>query len=212
MANKKDYVLIPGGLNLDWQALFDVYPDDANKCYLVALDGRQLSVLHDLLSAIKWYWLWAIDKEDEQARADVLDFKNELENCLMSGCSVEELIKTQRMIAAALAGQSVDLLSDLPDNVDFTEIGVSPRLAEIDGALDTGNSQQNTNLGNIRTQMASGQTQLHNDMDTLNGHLEAIVQELTELSEDAASENIAEKLEGLAQKVQIVAAVLGAVI
>ncbi len=212
MANRKDYVLIPGGLNLDWQALLDDYPDDINKCYLVALDGRQLSVIHDLLSVSKWYWLWNVEQADTLNREAVLAFKYELEFCLMSGCSVQDLIKTQRMLVAALAGQSVDLESDLPSAVDFTSIGISPRLGEIDGALDTGNSQQDTNLGNIRSQMSSGQSQQHTDMQNINSRLAEIVEQLEILSDDATNENIAEKLQDVAQKVGTVATIIGAVL
>lgn len=205
-------VHIPGGLDLGWTALHVTYPDDANKCYLVALDNRQLSVLHDLVGTLKWYWLWGINKNDDTGRNAVLEFKSELEACLMSGCSVEDLIKTNRMIAAALAGQSVDLTTDLPDSVDFTAIGVSPRLGDIDSTLDTGNSQQNTNLGNIRSQMSSGQSQQHADMGDINARLAEIVEQLQILADDATSENIAEKIESVAQKVSTVAAIIGAVV
>lgn len=88
----ESYVLMPGGLNLDWAALFSDIPDDANKCKLVALDNRQLSVIHDLLTNVRWYWLWNVDRADTAARTAIQDFIEELEDCLMSGCDVSALI------------------------------------------------------------------------------------------------------------------------
>ncbi len=43
------------------------------------------------------------------------------------GC-VEELVKSNRMLVAALLGQQVDLEQPMPLEVDFTETGMTPRL------------------------------------------------------------------------------------
>lgn len=191
----------PGGLDLGWNALHTTYPDDANHCYLVALNSRQLSVLHDLVGLTKWYWLWGIERSDHPGRNAVLEFKAELEACLMSGCRVEDLIKTQRMLVAAIAGQHVDLATDLPDSVDFSNNGVSPRL-----------NQQNTSLGNIRSQMQDGQNQQHADMTSVVSQLINIGHQIERLADDEEGEALAEKIQLVADMTQALAEVVGAII
>lgn len=59
---------------------------------------------------------------------DFLEATNKL-NC-------EDLIKVQRMLVAAMVGENVDLTAPLPDSVDYTEVGISPRLAAIQASIE----------------------------------------------------------------------------
>lgn len=158
--DKRNYIFAPGGLNLGWQALLDTYPDDINKCYLVALDDREISVILDLLSITKWYWLWAIDKSDDAAKIAARDFTTNLEKCLMSGCDVQQLITSQRLLIGALTGADVDLDTDLPSSgvISFPD-ALAPRfsfnaqnIAQIlDEGLDAINAQEGGAGGNLAT-------------------------------------------------------------
>jgi hypothetical protein len=182
---------------LDWYGLADVYPDQYNDCFLVALDRRQLAVLSTLVQTfLPWYWLWNVNREDEAGRSDYQDWKENLEYCLMAGCKVEDLIKTQRMMIAAMTGQSVDLESDLPTT--FSPQGITPTL--------------DTRLEALRAQAQSGQNTQHADFNTANQHLEDIVEQLTRLADDAGAEHIEERLSEIVNRVSLVATILGAII
>lgn len=191
---KKDYVLAPGGFQLDWYGLQDDYPDEINSCFLVALNRRQLAVLAKLAHTfLPWRWLWNVDKADEQAISDIQDWKENLEYCLMAGCSVQDLIATQRMLVAAIAGQSVDLASDLPQGVvDFSPNGVSTRLHEIDGTI----------------QSTSEQTQVY--LEDIAGQLTDIASHLATIAQNSG-EQIEDELQGIIQKVETIGLILGAV-
>ena len=114
----------------------------------------------------------------------------------MSGCSVEDLIKTNRMMIAAMTGQSVDLTTDLP--VTFSPTGLTPTL---DARLEA-----------IRAQAQSGQNTQHTDFNAANQHLEDIVEQLTRLADDANAEDIEERLTDIVNKISLVAAILGAIL
>ena len=164
--NPKSYVLAPGGLNLDWYALLSTIPDEANKCYLVALDNRQLSVLHNLVSVfLPWYWLWNVKRNDQTARTAIQDFTEHLQECLMSGCSVEDLIKTQRMLIAEVSGTSVDLDSPLPTGV-YSPVGLANKFTfagdNIAKIASDGNDQQTIDLNAIKTAIENVQAELSN--------------------------------------------------
>ena len=131
----KDYVFAPGGFSLDYDRLVEMWP--YNRCFLVALDERQLDVLHKHLAAFaRWQWLWGFgprshwDAATKQKWDEVEAFVAELEFCLMAGCDVQELIITQRLIVGALTGQVVDLDQPLPTSgtVDYSANGISPQL------------------------------------------------------------------------------------
>lgn len=84
---------IPHFAGLGWAELLEFWPDADNACYLVALDNRQVSVLLSLLDQVAWcWWLWNIDASDTETGATINDFVDELKGCLMSGCSVGDLI------------------------------------------------------------------------------------------------------------------------
>jgi hypothetical protein len=194
---KDTYVLAPGGLQLDWYGLADVYPDQYNDCFLVALDRRQLAVLSTLVQTfLPWYWLWNVNREDEAGRSDYQDWKENLEYCLMAGCKVEDLIKTQRMMIAAMTGQSVDLDSDLPTT--YSPQGITPTL--------------DTRLEALRAQAQSGQNTQHADTTNVVSQLVNIGHQIKRLADDEEGEAVAEKIQLVADVTQALAEVVGAVI
>ncbi len=86
---------------------------DPGACYLFALDERQSSLLRTMLSVFpKYHWVWGLpspkrdwDVATEQQWADISDFVEELEACLLSGCDVSQLITQVTRIADSLEQQ-----------------------------------------------------------------------------------------------------------
>lgn len=156
----ESYNYIPGdAISLDWDALKQMFQDSdgSNQCLLVAVDWRSVSVLVSCLRFAEYWHLWGLPGEpahwtpvDRQRWKEIAAFVAELENCLMSGCNVQDMITTNRMIVAALIGQNVDLTTAIPTTVDFTENGISPRLLAISEAVGGGESIED-DLQNIKT-------------------------------------------------------------
>lgn len=130
----KDYVFAPGGFELDWDELNTIY--DQPQCYLVALDGKQIAVILALFKFLKFHWLWGFqprvtwDAATTQKWDDISAFVAEMEHCLMSGCSVTDLVTAVRELTAVIGSQSVDFTQPIPDQVDYTEAGIARRLID----------------------------------------------------------------------------------
>lgn len=138
-----DYCYIPakGPFSLDWDKLQSFN----DRCFLVALDEWQISVLLAHLAVFPQFsHIWSLPRRAEwdaglhQKWEDIQDFVEELERCLMSGCDVELLIKSNLMVAAALSGDSVDLDAD-PSTImtgikDYAVTGVSPQFVANSGS------------------------------------------------------------------------------
>lgn len=133
---RSDWCYIPGKgqFSLDWDKLQSFN----ERCFLVALDERQISVLLAHLAVFPQFsHIWSLPRRASwdagliQKWEDINDFTEELERCLMSGCEVEKLIFSNLMVAAALSGDSVDLDADL--NIlmtgvkDYANTGISPQ-------------------------------------------------------------------------------------
>jgi hypothetical protein len=151
---------IPGeAIELDWEATKAMFPDadTLNDCQLVALPWRAISTLISCLRFAEHWHLWGLPTdrsiwtESERERwYEISAFITETEVCLMSGCSVVDLINTNRMIVAALVGAQVDLTDPLETTVDFTINGISPRLLAISEAI-SGEEALEDNLTDITT-------------------------------------------------------------
>lgn len=101
--------------------------------YLIALTDWQITIILSLLRYAQWESRWANLQGDFSRIIDKIAL---LEHCLMSGCKVEDLVKTNRMLVAAVTGQSVDLDSDLPTGVvDFSAVGLSPKFEGQNGNI-----------------------------------------------------------------------------
>jgi len=170
MPNRNDYHLIPGLWSLSWYQLLQEIPEDQNKNWIAILNSRQLSVLLSLTNMIlPWYWLWTVNKNDQSARLAVLDFKSQLERGLMAVLSVDDLIKTQLMLVAALTGEVID--RDHPENYmtgEYDPVGLHVDLGTINTTIGAGNTAQHTDLGTINTTIEAGNTAQHTDLGTIN--------------------------------------------
>lgn len=149
----KDYTFHPSKpFQLSLSKLKEIYPDALNNCHLVALDQRQINVLLAMASVFpKFYWVWGLkspqsswDQATWDLWAEIETFVSEMETCLMSGCDLNEWLKQQRMLTAAIVGEAVDLTDPLqlsPDAVDFTAGSATPGLVpKIDQMLNVDRS------------------------------------------------------------------------
>lgn len=158
------YNFIPmDAIDLDWDATKAMFPDsdNLNDCMLVALPWRAISVLVSVLRFAEYWHLWGLPTDEtawtEAQRTrwyEIQAFISEVEVCLMTGCSVSDLITTNRMLIAALVGQEItDLAEPLPSAVDYTVTGIGPRLDALTAAVSgsgSGNLEEElTDLGTI---------------------------------------------------------------
>jgi len=130
---ERNYVFAPGLYwQLDWAQIQDDWPTP--QCFLVALDDRQIELVLNCLTAFPhFYKNWGYTKEDLDLTEwdEIQSFVAETEACLMSGCEVQLLVKSNLLIAAALSGESVNLDEDIGDILtgvkDYSATGVSPQ-------------------------------------------------------------------------------------
>lgn len=131
----RDWAFAPGHwFKLDWPKLQTEFPDPA--CFLVALDERQLNLLHQLLSVFpKYYrnWGYSRDNLDTAVWDDVQTWVAELEGCLMSGCNVGSILFELQRLNAILAGERITTTVDGVETTlaDYRETGIRPTLREI---------------------------------------------------------------------------------
>jgi len=136
---RQDYNFVPGdALSLDWDKLNELN----DKCYLVLLNWRQISFIISHISRFpKFTWTWGepgLYEMTEVSRArwrEIQHFVNETEVCLQMGCELEEFIKVQRMLVAAIAGEQVVLSDPLPASVNYTTSGLSPKIAQLNTTM-----------------------------------------------------------------------------
>jgi len=96
-------------------------------CWLVALDDWEIALTLSSLRYAHWRKRWR-DLGD-YTWAEIEARITELEHSFMSGCRLADLIKTQRMLVAAITGTSVDLDSDLPTGeIDYSDYGLAAAL------------------------------------------------------------------------------------
>lgn len=76
-----------------------------------------------------------IGKFSDQERDEIEQFYEQAKVDIIMGCDAEAFINTQRMIVAAIAGEAVTMSDPLPASVDYTTVGISPKLEEIRAIL-----------------------------------------------------------------------------
>lgn len=110
-------------------------PDDWNP----EQDGY-ISVLFCIPNSRKWRGLivgmidslafgWSWNERTGSIKA-VQEIGREIFESMAMGC-IEELVKTNKALIAALTGDAVDLTQPLPDQVDYTETGLVPTLVSM---------------------------------------------------------------------------------
>jgi hypothetical protein len=187
---------------LNWYQLLEEIATDDNKNKLVVLDNRQLSVLHSLVNLIlPYYWIWGIEKTDSEGRTAISDFKEKLEADLMAVLNIDDLIKTNLMLVAALTGETID--RDHPENYmagSYTPTGLTPTV-----------ELTNTALGTLDTTV-SGALTTHNE--TFNSMLEQIelIQASLATMAGKSPDDLADDLEGIASTISTIATILGVVL
>jgi len=172
-AAQKQVIIAPGHVfPLVWDDLEATWPD--NRCFLVALDERQLNVVHSALSIAYYYKsFWGMKHRSGWVQADfdrwdtIHAFLANLEGCLMSGCNVEDLIASVDSLTAAVAAGfsavnvlALDTIRDTLSNWMIQEGSADDAmLGEIAGiGLDieqqtTLDANRNDRLGDINTSM-----------------------------------------------------------
>lgn len=116
---------------LDWSAM-SIFDDNCHS--LVAITQWDLSLLLSLLRYATWSARWG---KPANFLSEIAPRVARLEHCLMAGCDVGQLIITQRMLVAAITGTVLDLDEDLQTEgeIDYTEIGLSPKFEGNDGNI-----------------------------------------------------------------------------
>ncbi len=146
-------------IELDWVKLSEMFDDDkgTNDCMLVAVPWKAISLLVSTLRFSEYWHLWGLPSDEakwtesqQQTWYEISAFVAELEVCLMSGCSVSDLIKTNRMLVAAITGESDDLTDPLPASVDYAGVSVSDRLKDVYDKLGTLDLTVSTGLAAIK--------------------------------------------------------------
>lgn len=204
----KDYIFAPKHpFPFDWSSLVAMHPDDENVCFLVALDRMQIDVILSYLSMAGYYRLWGLPNRKQwgatetQQWDDIQSFIAGLEYCLMSGCNVELLIKSNLLIAAAISGDSVDLDDDISDLItgvkDYASIGLSPQLI-----ANSGN-----NLADVTENLSDQQSLELAAIKTAIDNLETALQDIKATIE--AGEDLEDDLANVWNAVSAVATILG---
>lgn len=136
--NPGDWLYVPQhGFPVDYNKV----KSPANRCFLVALNEDSINAILVFLGLAHRYKLWGFENASNWTPAErdqwdeIEAFVSETEYCLMNGCNVGDLISTNRMLVAALVGETLDLSTDLPDNVDYTVVGIGPRLDNLEAKL-----------------------------------------------------------------------------
>lgn len=181
------YNYIPfDAIDLDWDKITSMFSeaDGTNECMLVALDWRSISTLISVLRFAEYWHLWGLpgnkafwSETERQRWHEISAHIAELEVCLMSGCSVSDLIKTNRMIVAAITGEPDDLTAPLPDDVDFGGISVSDRLKDVYDKIGTLDVTVSTGLTAVKEAIATqsgGAESLEDDLQNIKLAIEAI--------------------------------------
>ena len=181
----QSYNYTPGdAVELDWVGTKAMFPDSANPCMLVAIDWRSISTIISVLRFAEYWHLWGLpsnkafwSETERQRWYEISAHIAELEVCLMSGCSVSDLIKTNRMIVAAITGEPDDLTAPLPDDVDFGGISVSDRLKDVYDKIGTLDVTLSTGLTAVKEAIAAqsgGAESLEDDLQNIKLAIEAI--------------------------------------
>lgn len=100
---------------LDWAVMEAMFQDD--ECFLVVLSGWQISLIKSLLRYSHWSKRWINVTDWDTVEASV----EELEYCLMAGCSVSELITVLEEIRDKIPSPGQTLtLQNIYDNIVTT--------------------------------------------------------------------------------------------
>jgi len=174
----KDYVFVPNGFEMDWDAINAMY--DQPQCYLVALGDVQIAVILALFKFLKFSHLWGFQPRktwDAATRAkwDVIEnFVAEMELCLMSGCSVQDVVFAIRELTAVIGSRVVDLSQPIPNNLDFSTTGIADKLEYGGNSIARNIDALTFSVGLMHTELIAITTALGfvtNSISSINGSI-----------------------------------------
>lgn len=174
-------------IEYDNEKLEEQYPDP--DCWLVALDDWEIAVILSSLRYAHWTRRW---RNLGSLTWDEIEAKiTNLEYCLMAGCNVQNLIKTNLMMIAAMTGQSIDL-DDIDDDYftgekDYTSTGLANRIGP--EALHTAETSISYRLGVVSDFLVSISNRFTFDDKNI-----------TETLSEIAGGNVAEAIDHLAEQ------------
>jgi len=132
---------------------------DGDLCTIHFLSGHSRALVLSCLRYAKFSSTrWFVDDDDylgeftEIELDEIEDIVDKAHGEIIMGCSAEDLIKTQRMLVAAITGQAVDLDADLPTGVvDYAAVGLSPKFEGASGNITVAVEALSVALGEIET-------------------------------------------------------------
>ena len=136
---------------------------DADVCTIHFLSGRTKALVLSCLKYAEFFdTRWFVDDENfigvfSGIELDELEsITDEAHAEIIMGCNAQDLIKTQRMLVAAITGETVDLDADLPTGVvDYSAVGLSPKFEGANGNITIAVEALETALENIETAIQS---------------------------------------------------------
>jgi len=191
---------VVGFYRLNWQQLQAEIPDDDNHYKIIVLDNRELSVALASINIVKLPHAWGL-KKDDPVWLEALAFVDQLERNLMAVLSVDDLIKTNLMIVAALTGETID--RDHPENYmagEYAPAGLTPTV-----------ELTNTALGTLDTTVSTGFTAQNEALDSMLAQIELIQASLATIA-GTSPDDLADDLEGIASTISTIATILGVVL
>lgn len=172
MGNFKEHPKYTSQLNLDrnwvyapgqyFRFAWTDYNAAPGRCFLVALQESQIKFILKALTLahIERNWGTPIRLVPDDEWNEISTFVDRTEFCLMAGCSVEDLIVTQRLLIGAITGTLVELDEPLrtTGSYDFSAIGLATKftttenptrnIADVLASLET-------NLGELQIAIGS---------------------------------------------------------
>lgn len=175
-------------------------------CRLYALDHRQATMLRRMLAVFpKYHWIWGLpsprndwDAATEQLWEDISDLIDETEACLVGGCEVELLLtelsginRAIRELTAVVGSQVRDFTIPIPDNVDYSETGITYALYD----------DQGERLANFIDQIEENLAGINANLVIVNNGISTVNQSLNESfnidTEGGLPNNINERLRNI---------------
>ncbi len=128
---------------------------DGEQCYICFLSGASRAII---ISALRYTSFlntrWFVDDETKigefssQERDEIEQYYEQAKVDVIMACNAQDLVDVGRMLVAAVAGEAVTLSDPLPASVDYTSIGISPKMDEIIAIL-TGMATESDDMEEI---------------------------------------------------------------
>jgi hypothetical protein len=156
---------------------------DADKCYIALFGGKTKSLVLSCLRYAEFFnSRWYVDDENElgnftdEEQDEIEGLVDQAQADIVMTCDAEAFIKTQRMLVAAITGETVDLDSDLPTGVvDFSGNGLSPKFEGDNGNLAQAVETLQVALEDVKTAIETADpADLEDDIANIWGILQVI--------------------------------------